>query len=89
MTIPLSALLKFLPVWTNGAFPDFPFLDRMSIVFVTLMTVMIALSLWKPRRESEGKVMEIDPAWFRCNGVFIAGSVLVTGVLVALYTVFW
>jgi len=89
MTIPLSALLKFLPAWTGGAFPDFPFLDRMSIVFVTLMAVMIGLSLWRPRRELEGKVMDIDPAWFRCNGVFIAGSVLITGILAALYTVFW
>jgi len=89
MTIPLSALLKFLPAWTNGAFPDYPFLDRMSIVFITLMVVMIMLSLWRPRRESEGKMVEIDPEWFRCNSVFIAGSVLIIGILVALYTVFW
>ena len=89
MTIPLSALLKFLPAWTGGAFPDYPFLDRMSIVFLTLLSVMIALSLWRPRREAEGNVMEIDTDWFRCNGVFIAGSVLIIGILVALYTVFW
>ncbi|MFM7329302.1 MAG: sodium/sugar symporter [Bacteroidota bacterium] len=89
MTIPLSALLKFLPAWTDGAFPDYPFLDRMSIVFLTLMSVMIALSLWRPQREAEGNVMEIDTDWFRCNNVFIAGSVLIVGILVALYTVFW
>ncbi|MFM9075235.1 MAG: sodium transporter, partial [Bacteroidota bacterium] len=70
-------------------FPDYPFLDRMSIVFLTLMSVMIALSLWRPQREAEGNVMEIDTDWFRCNNVFIAGSVLIVGILVALYTVFW
>lgn len=25
ITIPVSTVLKFLPVWTNGAFPDYPF----------------------------------------------------------------
>ena len=28
LTIPVSTLLKFLPYWSNGAFPDFPFLDE-------------------------------------------------------------
>jgi SSS family solute:Na+ symporter len=27
LTIPVSTVLKFLPTWTNGAFPDYPFLD--------------------------------------------------------------
>jgi len=45
LTIPLSTLLKFLPVWTNGAFPDYPFLDRMSIVFVIIIILMIMISL--------------------------------------------
>ena len=30
ITIPLSTVLKFLPVWTNGAFPDYPFPDRVN-----------------------------------------------------------
>ena len=33
LTIPISTVLKFLPDWTNGAFPDYPFLDRMTITF--------------------------------------------------------
>ncbi|MBC7902198.1 MAG: sodium/sugar symporter, partial [Gemmatimonadaceae bacterium] len=41
LTIPLSTVLKFLPGWTNGYFPDFPFMDRMTIVFVVLMLLMI------------------------------------------------
>ncbi len=35
LTIPVSAVLKFLPVWTNGVFPDYPFLDRMTITFLS------------------------------------------------------
>src|SRR6185437_10528400 len=36
LTIPISTVLKFLPVWTYGSFPDYPFLDRMSITFVMI-----------------------------------------------------
>src|SRR5450432_439547 len=34
LTFVLSFILKKLPSWTSGAFPDYPFLDRMTIVFV-------------------------------------------------------
>ena len=45
LTIPVSTLLKFLPVMTNGAFPDFPFLDRMTITFVLIIVVMVTMSV--------------------------------------------
>lgn len=89
LTIPVSALLKFLPAWTNGGFPDMPFLDRMSVVFIFIMVVMILLSLLVPQKQENHNPIIVDKAWFRCNGSFIAGSILITGILVALYTVFW
>jgi SSS family solute:Na+ symporter len=49
LTIPISTMLKFLPAWTNGAFPDFPFLDRMAIDFVAVVLIMVAITLVKPR----------------------------------------
>jgi SSS family solute:Na+ symporter len=88
LTIPLSALLKFLPAWTNGRFPDYPFLDRMSIVFVFLLVLMVAVSMsGKPVKAV--KEVIIDPSQFRTSRSFVVGSVLVTGILAALYTVFW
>jgi SSS family solute:Na+ symporter len=45
LTIPLSTLLKFLPSLTDGRFPDFPFLDRMTITFVIIVVIMLAMSL--------------------------------------------
>src|SRR3954447_21227108 len=45
LTIPLSTLFKFLPVWTNGVFPDMPFMDRMTLVFVLLVLLMIVISV--------------------------------------------
>lgn len=87
LTIPVSTLLKFLPSWTNGAFPDFPFLDRMSITFVFIILVMVVVSLSKPQQKSF--VLEVDPKMFRVNRGFMAGSAIVIGILIALYVFFW
>jgi SSS family solute:Na+ symporter len=89
LTIPLSTLLKYLPYWTNGAFPDYPFIDRMSIVFVFLMVLMVAMSLLDRRSLQQPRVIKIDPQMFRVTPSFTVGSVLIIGILTALYTVFW
>jgi solute:Na+ symporter, SSS family len=88
LTIPLSAVLKFLPLWTGGAFPDYPFLDRMSIVFVILVTLVIIISLLDTKKEYS-KSLVIDTRMFRSSPSFIVGSVIIVGILTALYTVFW
>ncbi len=89
LTIPLSTLLKYLPYWTNGAFPDYPFLDRMSIVFVFLLLLMIVMSLLDRRSATQPRVIEVDTSMFRVTPSFTIGSVLIIGILTALYTVFW
>jgi solute:Na+ symporter, SSS family len=89
LTIPLSTVLKFLPVWTNGEFPDYPFLDRMTIVFVTLVLLMVLMSLADRRSKEQQTLILIDTSMFRCSPAFIVGSVLIMGMLTALYTVFW
>ncbi|SIN93670.1 sodium/sugar symporter [Chitinophaga niabensis] len=89
LTIPISTILKFLPVWTNGAFPDYPFLDRMSITFVLIVAIMIVISLSKPKTAPTGEEIEIDTSMFRVSPGFVVGSVIICGILTALYTVFW
>ncbi|NII26981.1 sodium/solute symporter [Pseudoflavitalea sp. X16] len=96
LTIPVSTLLKFLPSWTNGAFPDYPFLDRMTITFVLIIIVMVSISLLKPRQpgpkdslRSKEQPVIIDKSMFRVSPVFMIGSVIILGILAALYTVFW
>ncbi|HET9487367.1 MAG TPA: sodium/sugar symporter [Chryseosolibacter sp.] len=89
LTIPLSTLLKYLPYWTSGAFPDYPFLDRMSIVFVGLIVLMIAISVADRRSAEQPIIIQIDARMFRTSPSFIVGSVLIIGMLTALYTVFW
>ncbi len=89
LTIPLSTVLKFLPVWTNGAFPDYAFLDRMTIDFVVIVLVMVGISLAKKKESSEVESISVDTSMFRINPSFALGSVLITGILTALYTVYW
>jgi solute:Na+ symporter, SSS family len=89
LTIPVSTALKFLPQWTNNSFPDFPFLDRMSITFVFIIVVMIIVSLaGKNHPEPRYKVI-IDASMFRVTPGFLVGAVFILGILAGLYTTFW
>ncbi len=89
LTIPISTVLKFLPVWTNGHFPDYPFLDRMSITFVSIVLIMIIMTLANPNKINEEHVIEIDKSMFKITSGFAMGSIIIMGILVALYSVFW
>ncbi|HEY8936892.1 MAG TPA: sodium/solute symporter [Cyclobacteriaceae bacterium] len=88
LTIPISTALKFLPAWTNGAFPDYPFLDRMSITFVSIIIIMIILSL-SQKRSDHPKTIIIDKSMFKVSPSFQIGSLIIIGILSALYIVFW
>ena len=91
LTVPLAAILKFLPMWTDGTFPDYPFLDRMTIVFFLIVFIMVCISLANPVSEEEAEIhkIEVDNSMFKVSSEFIVGSFIICGVLVALYTVFW
>jgi len=88
LTIPLSTILKFLPVWTHGSFPDYPFLDRMTIDFVVIVAVMVIISL-STKKPTKEHVIEVDTSMFRISRSFAVGSIIICGVLTALYTIFW
>jgi solute:Na+ symporter, SSS family len=89
LTIPVSTLLKFLPAWTNGAFPDYPFLDRMSITFIFIIVVMVGLSLVKPQQHTSSLLVEIDTKMFRVSRGFAVGAIIIVALLILLYAYFW
>ncbi|MES2893102.1 MAG: sodium/sugar symporter [Bacteroidota bacterium] len=89
LTIPISTVLKFLPVWTNGWFPDYPFLDRMTIDFVLIVVIMVIMSLVNPRKATDTHEIEVDTSMFKITPSFAIGSIIICGILAALYTVFW
>ncbi|HVY75260.1 MAG TPA: sodium/sugar symporter [Puia sp.] len=88
LTIPISTVLKFLPAWTHGAFPDFAFLDRMSVTFVLIVLIMVVMSLARPVKDQSHQIT-VDKKMFIVSPAFIVGSIFILGILAALYTAFW
>jgi SSS family solute:Na+ symporter len=98
----LSVVLKFLPEWTdlsflypagfavnvNGIY-EIPFLDRMGFVFVFCIIGMYLISILENRKGVNPKGLEIDSSMFKTNTSFTVGALLIFGILLALYTVFW
>ena len=89
LTIPLSATLKFLPDWTGGIFPVFPFLDRMFITFWIVLFLMIVISLLTPANVRRNEIQPFEKSMLDVKPSFITGSLLILGILAALYTVFY
>lgn len=87
-TIPVSVVLKFLPVWSGGAFPDYPFLDRMTITFFVIVAMMVIVSMAKPKVDGVA-ILPPEKADFKVSTSFLLLSLIICGILAALYTVFW
>jgi SSS family solute:Na+ symporter len=68
---------------------EIPFLDRMGFVFILAVLGMILISLWDNKKGIKPQGLEIDTSMFKLKPSFIAGAVLICGILVALYTVYW
>lgn len=98
-----SVILKFLPQWVDlsplysfgwaianadGVY-EIPFIDRMLIVFLTAVVGMYFISIYENKKGIQPKGLEIDPSMFRVSNSFAAGALLVAGMIVALYSVYW
>nr|WP_121269337.1 sodium/sugar symporter [Pedobacter schmidteae] len=99
----LSLLLKSLPVMTDlswlseigfavqnaaGVY-EIPFIDRMGIVFVCCVIGMVIISMVQNKQGNDAKGLEIDVKMFKTTASFAVGALIVIGLLVALYTVYW
>lgn len=99
----LSIALKFLPgmvdlspLYGAGlAVPnakgiyEIPFLDRMAIVFLLCLAGMYVISLIDNKKGVKPNGLEVDATMFRTSTGFAVGSIIIIGLLVALYTMFW
>ncbi len=98
-----SLLISLLPNWIDLSFlassgfaaPNdkgiyvVPFLDRMGIVFVLCVSGMYLISLLQNRDGTKAHALEVDTSLFKVSNSFKVGSLLVLGILAALYLVFW
>lgn len=68
---------------------EIPFLDRMGFVFMICIILMVIISLIDEKRGVKSKGLEIDTNMFKVNNGFAVGALIVGGILVALYSIFW
>jgi len=99
----LSLLLKFLPKltdlsWLSGigfsvktaeGIYEIPFIDRMGLVFVFCIIGMVGISLLENKNGVNPKGLEIDAKMFKTTKGFAVGALIIIGLLVALYGLYW
>jgi SSS family solute:Na+ symporter len=99
----MSVLLKFLPQFVNLSFLsasgfskanetgiyEIPFLDRMEIVFIFCVLGMVIMSKIDRKNGVVPKGLSVDKNMFRLSPAFITGSLIILGLLTALYTIYW
>ncbi|WCT14223.1 sodium/sugar symporter [Mucilaginibacter jinjuensis] len=99
----LSVFFKFLPTFANLAFLaptgfskksdagiyEIPFLDRMGFVFLICVVGMYIISMIENARGVKANGLEIDSSMFKTNRAFTAGALILCGIIVALYSIFW
>ena len=99
----LSILFKFMPgvvdlSFLNGvgfSVPnaegnyEIPFVDRMGFVFLICLIVMYFISRYETKNGVVTNGLEIEKSMFKMSPGFTVGALIITGILVALYTVFW
>jgi SSS family solute:Na+ symporter len=68
---------------------EIPFLDRMGFVFLIAVLGMIIISRIENKRGVRPKGLIVEKEMFRMSPGFAAGALIVCGILVALYTIYW
>ncbi|HNP33599.1 MAG TPA: sodium transporter, partial [Flavobacterium sp.] len=99
----LSIIFKFMPAFVDLSFLnplgfavpnadgvyEIPFIDRMGFVFLICVIGMYSISIYENKKGVHANGLEVDKSMFRMSPGFTVGALIVTAVLVALYTVFW
>lgn len=68
---------------------EIPFIDRMGFVFLISTIVMYLISTIENKRGVVTNGLEIDSSMFKTNRGFAVGALIVCGLIVALYTIYW
>jgi len=68
---------------------EIPFMDRMGFDFIFCVIGMYIITMIENKRGVKTNGLEIDAAMFKPSASFTAISLLITGIIAALYTIFW
>lgn len=68
---------------------EIPFIDRMGFVFLICVFVMFLISMYENRNGIIPNGLEVDKRMFRTSASFTVGALIVLGIIVALYSIYW
>jgi solute:Na+ symporter, SSS family len=82
LSIALSAVIANL-------YPDFPFMNRMGVVFWICCLVHIIISLIEGKGKDQENAFEVRKEWFKVDRTFAIGAAVIVTIFIIIYTVFW
>jgi SSS family solute:Na+ symporter len=82
LSIGLSSLIAY--IW-----PEFPFLNRMGVVFWICALVMIGISLVESRGKESSNAFVVNKEWFKVSPEFRYGTIAIVTVFCVIYYIFW
>jgi len=88
MDLSSLASIGFAKANDKGVF-EIPFLDRMGIVFALCIAGMFVISKMENSDGKKANALEVDTSLFKVSNSFLVGSLIIVGLLVALYAIFW
>jgi len=64
-------------------------MDRMGFVFVFCVLGMAVINFVENKRGVISKGLEVDASMFKVSKGFAVGALVIVGLLITLYTVYW
>ncbi len=88
MDLSFLASTGFSKANVNGVY-EIPFIDRMGMVFGVCVISMIIISKIDQARGVKTNGLEVDAKMFGLSKGFAVGALIVGGLLIAIYSIFW
>ena len=88
MDLSFLSPLNFASLNADGIY-EIPFLDRMGFVFIFCVIGMSIITNIENRKGVIPNGLVVDKSMFKMSPGFAAGSLIVLGIIAALYTIYW
>jgi solute:Na+ symporter, SSS family len=82
LSVALSAIIENL-------YPEFPFMNRMGLVFWICCLVHIGISLFIGKGKDSPNAFEVRKEWFKVDNTFKYGAIAVVAIFVIIYALLW
>ena len=88
MNLSFLSQFGFAKANEKGIF-EMPFIDRMGFVFIICIIAMVIISIYQTRNGVKANGLEIESKMFKTSPGFLAGAIIILGILAALYTLYY